>query len=107
MASPEASSSGNTEDLRIEDLFHQKRNEDTIAKIFSIIYAPVGEIFFKFFDTFQKVKVLKNQNFRFNYSFNSCFPRFPHIYCCMSTQKICCFENAHSSNYVLNSRNCR
>ncbi|CAL2038297.1 unnamed protein product [Caenorhabditis brenneri] len=47
MASPEAASaatSSSNEEVRIEDLFHQKRNEDVITKLFTAVYAPFGFI---------------------------------------------------------------
>ncbi|CAI2349127.1 unnamed protein product [Caenorhabditis sp. 36 PRJEB53466] len=44
MASPEATSSG--ADVKIEELFHEKRIADSITKVFSTIYAPIGLIIF-------------------------------------------------------------
>ena len=45
MTSPEPppTTSSLESELSIEDLFHQKRNEDSISKLFSAIYAPVGK----------------------------------------------------------------
>ncbi|EFP06258.1 hypothetical protein CRE_06768 [Caenorhabditis remanei] len=51
MTSPETpptTSTSSESELRIEDLFHQKRNEDSISKLFSAIYAPVGIVIFLF-----------------------------------------------------------
>ncbi|CAP39472.2 Protein CBG22962 [Caenorhabditis briggsae] len=46
--SSSGASATTSSELKIEDLFHQKRNEDSITKIFSAIYAPVGIIIFLF-----------------------------------------------------------
>lgn len=48
MTSSEVPTSSTTPELKIEDLFHSKRSGDSITRIFSAIYAPVGVIIFLF-----------------------------------------------------------